>query len=101
MKLKVFASIAFPATLLAASLAGCAMGPGPGLTGNDSGGIIPWSPENRAISLDWAEQHCARYGKHARITSVYPEYGAYIGFACTFGPGYTVRERQVILRTRG
>ena len=40
---------------LAVCSAGCA-GPGPGLTGNDTGGIIPWSLENRVIALDWAEQ---------------------------------------------
>jgi hypothetical protein len=96
MKSKAFALL----TLLAAGSAGCA-GPGPGLTGNDTGGIIPWSPENRAIALDWAEQHCARYGKHARITSVYAQPGNYIGFECAFGRGYTLRERDIILRTRG
>ncbi|MEJ2435730.1 MAG: hypothetical protein P8Y53_22280 [Pseudolabrys sp.] len=34
--------------VMAAGLAGCAVGPG--LTGNDSGGIIPWTPENQATA---------------------------------------------------
>jgi hypothetical protein len=66
-------------------LAACT-GPGPGLTGNDSGGIITWSPEHQAAARDWAADHCARYGKYARITSVQAEYGGYIGFTCQFDP---------------
>lgn len=69
-------------------LASCA-GPGPGLTGNDTGGIIPYSPASRAIARQWAAEHCARYGKVARITSVHAEYGNYIGFACRFDRRYT------------
>ena len=56
------------------------------LTGNDSGVIITWSPEHQQVARDWAADHCARYGKYARITSVQPEYGGYIGFTCQFDP---------------
>ena len=56
-------------TGLAASLAGC--GVGAGLTGNDFGGIIPWSPENQAVARDWAAQHCAYYGKVAHLQPIY------------------------------
>jgi len=64
-------------------MAACA-GPGPGLTGNDTGGIIPWTPENQEIARQWADDHCARFGKIARITSIHRQYGDYITFACHF-----------------
>jgi hypothetical protein len=57
-----------------------------GLVGNDTGGIIPWSPVNEQLRLAIASQHCAYFGKYARITSVYRQYGHYIGFRCLFGP---------------
>ncbi len=96
MKSKAFALLAVVAALTAA----CA-GPGYGLTGNDVGGIIPWSPANQEIAVDMAEAHCAGYNKRARITSVYAEYGNYIGFACVFPRPGLERENQIILRRRG
>jgi hypothetical protein len=66
-------------------LAACT-GPGPGLTGNGTGGIITWSPEHQHVARDWAAGHCARYGKYARITSIHAQYGDYIGFSCLFDP---------------
>ena len=66
-------------------LAACT-GPGSGLTGNDSGGIITWSPEHQQVARDWAADHCSRYGKYARITSAHAQYGDYIGFTCQFDP---------------
>jgi hypothetical protein len=72
-----------PIAALPLMLAAC-VGPGPGLTGNDSGGIITWSPDHALVAQDWATQHCAQYGKYARITSVHAQYGDYIGFACEF-----------------
>ena len=77
------------ALVAAASLAGC--GVGPGLTGNDSGGIIPWSPQNQAVAHDWAVEHCAYYGKVARMQTVYRRYGQYISFTCQFPRGYAYR----------
>lgn len=74
----------FPVAALL-GLAACT-GPGSGLTGNDSGGIITWSPEHQQVARDWAADHCARYGKYARITSVHAQYGDYIGFTCQFDP---------------
>jgi hypothetical protein len=68
------------------ALAGCWLGicVGPGLSGNDSGGIIPYSPENRAIARDWAFQHCGAYGKVPYHFVVYAKYGQYISFSCRF-----------------
>jgi hypothetical protein len=57
-----------------------------GLVGNDTGGIIPWSPVAEHYRVAIASDHCALYGKIARITSVHRQYGDYIGFRCLFGP---------------
>lgn len=53
-----------------------------GLTGNDTGGIIPWEPGIEDVALNIAADHCMRYGKYAVITSVRPWPGDYIGFSC-------------------
>lgn len=71
------------------------------VVGNDTGGIISWSPESELAATFTAGGHCAGYGKFARITSVYRQYGHYIGFACAFPRGYIIRERQFAIRTRG
>ena len=73
---------------------------GPWLTGNDTGGIIPWSQANQIAALDMAAAHCARFAKYARITSIHPVYGDYIAFACAFDPP-AIRHRAVVLRVRG
>lgn len=95
MKSKAFALI-----ILAMTAAGCA-GPGYGLTGNDAGGIIPWSLENQLAAQDIAGAHCARYNRYARITSVYAQPGNYIAFACSFRPPAILYDGRVVLRSRG
>jgi hypothetical protein len=72
-------------------LALTACGVGPGLTGNDGGGIIPYSPENRLVARDWAAEHCARYGKVPYHLVVYAKYGQYISFSCRFPRQYKGR----------
>jgi hypothetical protein len=62
------------------------IGVGPGVTGNDTGGIIPWSPANEAHASALAAAHCARYNKYARPTSIVRQYGYYIGFECVWSP---------------
>ena len=60
-----------------------------GINGNDTGGIIPWSPALRTYGYrEAAQDHCRGYKKVARITSVKARYGDYVGFACEFPPGY-------------
>lgn len=60
-----------------------------GINGNDTGGIIPWSPALRAFGYQAAAQgHCNGYRRVARITSVHARYGDYVGFACEFPRGY-------------
>jgi hypothetical protein len=64
------------------------------LIGNDTGGIIPWSPAIELRRFEIASDHCARYLKDARITSVHRQYGDYIGFVCRFGPDPAVRRAR-------
>lgn len=60
-----------------------------GINGNDTGGIIPWSPDLRRFGYrEAAQHHCGGYHKVARITSVHARYGDYVGFACEFPRGY-------------
>jgi hypothetical protein len=57
-----------------------------GITANDTGGIIPWSPANQLAAREIAAELCARYDKYARITSVHAQPGDYIGFRCVWSP---------------
>jgi hypothetical protein len=72
--------------LLAGTLPACAGVHG--VVSNDTGGIIPWSPEHQFAMHEIAGKHCAHYEKRARITSVHRVYGDYIGFKCFFPRGY-------------
>jgi hypothetical protein len=67
-------------------------GPGPGLTGNDTGGIIQWTPEIAPYYHDIAAEHCARWNRIARITSTHRWYGDYVGFRCIFDRRYDPRK---------
>lgn len=62
-------------------------GPGPAVTGNDIGGIFPYSPEVEPIYRDIAADHCARWGRFAKVTSIHRVYGEYVGFVCYDRPG--------------
>ena len=68
------------------------MGPGWGLTGNDTGGMIQWTPDVAYIYRDIAAEHCARWNRIARITSVHRWYGEYIGFKCMADRRYDPRK---------
>jgi hypothetical protein len=67
---------------------------------NDTGGIIAWSPQSARLAHAIAHDHCARYGKVSRITSVNARYGNYIGFACQFPNIWRHHRRGVVLRAR-
>jgi hypothetical protein len=79
----LFAAVAAILLLASPARAGWA-----GLVGNDTGGIIPWSPGIAPLAMTIAADHCARYHKLARITSVHAQYGDYIGFRCLFPRHY-------------
>ena len=57
-----------------------------GSKGNDTGGIIPWSPAAEEAALEIAQANCGFWGKYAVITSVHREYGDYIGYSCSWKP---------------
>lgn len=67
----------------------------PPFKGNDTGGIIAWSPETQRLRRQLAAQHCSLYNKTYRITSVRARYGDYIGFRCYWprGAGSVVLRR--------
>jgi hypothetical protein len=71
-----------------AALAGNIMfGPGPGLTGNDTGGIIMYAPGlYRGAYHQMAANWCARWGRLSHLTSMHQHYGDYIGFVCIDRP---------------
>jgi hypothetical protein len=53
-----------------------------GPKGNDTGGIIPWSPAAELTAMDTAQGDCGRYNKRAVITTVTRSYGDYIVYEC-------------------
>ena len=59
---------------------------------NDTGGIIPWSPDIATTYRDIAAVECAHFNKVAIITSVHPVYGDFIAFACAWPPDYDPRK---------
>ncbi len=99
MRLSTLALAAFAATF---ALPAGAWWSGPHVHGNDTGGIIPWSPAAMLVYRDLAGAHCARWNKVAIISSIHPVDGDYIGFRCYFPPGYDpVKARYGILSVRG
>ena len=57
-----------------------------GPKGNDTGGIIPWSPENEQNSFKIASEQCARWNKLPVATSIHRQYGDYISYKCVWEP---------------
>jgi hypothetical protein len=78
MTLRLFAVVA-----IGLSLASCGVfGP----KGNDTGGIIPWSPENEKNAFDIAQANCGLFNKYAVATSIRRVYGDYIAYTCQWDP---------------
>jgi hypothetical protein len=65
-----------------------------GSKGNDTGGIIPWSPENERDSFAIASEQCARWNKYPIATSIHRRYGDYIGYKCVWNPPVAVRHHH-------
>ncbi len=78
--------------VLSGALLGVSFWFGSGIKGNDTGGIIAWSPGIEAHAPAIVSDHCGRYGKYGVITSIHPWPGDFIGFACRrpgrYGPMY-------------
>ena len=62
-------------------------GPGPGITGNNTGGIFPYRPGLPGDYQLVAESFCARYGRLGKVTSIHRIYGDYVSFVCYDRPG--------------
>jgi hypothetical protein len=71
------------------------VGVAPFVTGNDTGGIIQWTPENDASAVQIATDFCAQYHKYPRLTSIHARYGDYIGFACEWRPHHYAYGQKV------
>ncbi len=68
------------------------LGPGPWygppwVWGNDTGGIIPYSPAVNRVYREMAANYCARWGRLSHVTSVHRKPGDYIAFVCMDRPG--------------
>ena len=77
---------------LGLTLASCVGVHGP--TGNDTGGIIPWSPAAERDALDIAQRNCGQFHKYAAITTIHREYGDYIVYDCRWEPPRRIRRHQ-------
>ena len=71
-------------SVLAVMLGSCSGVRGP--VGNDTGGIIPWSPEAELSARDIAQANCGRYSQYAVIDAVVRGYGNYISYRCQWYP---------------
>lgn len=65
-----------------------------GSKGNDSGGIIPWSPDNEANAFAIASAQCGRWNKFAVATSIFRMPGDYIGYKCVWDQPVVAVVRQ-------
>jgi hypothetical protein len=66
-----------------------------GPKGNDTGGIIPWSPDNELMAFQIAQENCGYYHKYAVATSITRGVGNYIAYKCVWDPpGVAVRHRH-------
>ena len=65
-----------------------------GPKGNDTGGIIPWSPENEQASFAIATAQCARWNKFPLATSIHRVPGDYIAYQCVWDPPRVVAVRH-------
>lgn len=95
---RMLTSAVLPQAVAASLLfSGCAhaglAGPGPGVTGNDTGGIIQWTPAiTTRAAAHIAVAHCARWSRYAAISSYHPFYGDYVGFECIYDRRFDPRK---------
>jgi hypothetical protein len=55
-----------------------------GSKGNDTGGIIPWTPENEKNAFEMASNNCRFWNKFPVATSIHRVPGDYIGYKCVW-----------------
>jgi hypothetical protein len=66
--------------VLSSLCVGCVSGPY--IAGNDTGGLIDWSPATELVAEGIAWDHCSRFGRAAYVTRVNRRAGDYIQFRC-------------------
>lgn len=57
-----------------------------GHKGNDTGGIIPWSPENEKAAYEMADANCRWHNKYPVASSIHRAPGDYIAYRCVWDP---------------
>ena len=63
---------------------------------NDTGGIIPWTPENERNAFAIAEANCRSHNKYPMATSIRRVPGDYMAYKCVWDPPARVRVRRMI-----
>ena len=66
-----------------------------GPKGNDTGGIIPWSPENEQNAFQIAENNCKFWNKFPVATSIRRVPGDYIAYKCVWDAPRTAAHRRL------
>ena len=85
-KLLIALGIVFASSTAVFAIGGTFTGPGYWITGNDTGGIIPYSPAIETTYKDMAANWCARWHRLSHVTSVHRVYGDYVSFVCIDKP---------------
>jgi hypothetical protein len=62
---------------------------------NDTGGIIPWTPENERNAFAIAEANCRWNNKYPVATSIHRVPGDYIAYKCVWDPPARPRVRRI------
>jgi hypothetical protein len=83
----ILAAAFFVVTLGASVATAAVSGPWPSISGNSTGGIIPYRPDLEALYPQIAQDYCASWGRLSHVTSVHRRYGDYISFVCIDRPG--------------
>jgi hypothetical protein len=66
-----------------------------GHKGNDTGGIIPWTPENEKNAFAIAESNCRWNNKYPVATSIHRVPGDFIAYRCQWDPPRAKARRYV------
>jgi hypothetical protein len=83
----VLAAAVFVLTLGANVATAAVSGPWPSISGNSTGGIIPYRPDLEGLYPQIANDYCASWGRLSHVTSVHRRYGDYVSFVCMDKPG--------------
>ena len=63
---------------------------------NDTGGIIPWTPENERNAFAMADANCRSHNKYPLATSIHRVPGDYIAYKCVWDPPRRLRARRIV-----